>query len=569
MMKKPSTWIAKVTLAAIMLAHLPQSTFAIETSGQQKQMKSPADAPLSTNRPSKNSAKSICDLVFNKIELNKPITQEDEKTIKNYFENYFKKNQDEILSRLQSETHKSELPQQVKSQNQYLQIIKEAVIGICTIKAKFSAKAIIFTNAQAAENSKQGQDVYFNKKASIFKETADVQVAYLNKINELIGTNKDGVLVKEFNQRATNNLADINSLTSDGIGAAIKAKKQLKIDFERIWGKNPTKVHYNNLPDDKDESFFGRFLNLFDKEQKAAIEKYTDLKMQEAKMISEAKDLGVPYKPSLTTDDTTPDLAAATQTSNDTSNPDSQTSPGDSSVGGDKDVRSPSDSSLGNPKGPYVNNDQPDNSSSPDSNQKPGDTNGDGVVDEKDKNKDNKNDSSFYEDNKAIIWGVGGAAAGVGGYMLADKYLLNDDDNNKKKKKKNSSNNSSSSSSSSTSQPSSQTAQNSTLKLTTGNIGGVSVGGTLPAISVKIVDPQGVDTKDSLTDITVICASPKPCSITGTMIVKAQNGTATFSDLKFTSAHTGVYLQFTAPGMQPVNSTSFDVSNSSSNGSRE
>jgi hypothetical protein len=88
---------------------------------------------------------------------------------------------------------------------------------------------------------------------------------------------------------------------------------------------------------------------------------------------------------------------------------------------------------------------------------------------------------------------------------------------------------------------------------------GVSSGNTLSTINVSILDPKGILTQDSMTEISVSCETPSPCSLTGTLSVTSQKGKAAFSDLRFNAAHKGVKLRISAPGFQSVVSSPFDV----------
>lgn len=107
-----------------------------------------------------------------------------------------------------------------------------------------------------------------------------------------------------------------------------------------------------------------------------------------------------------------------------------------------------------------------------------------------------------------------------------------------------------------------QTPVGSSLMIEGSPSGSVGANTNLPPITVKVVNPEGIMTNDSATDISVSCASstPAPCTLTGTVTVNTDMGKAVFSGLKFTGAHTNVTLLFSAPGFAAVKSGNFDVS---------
>lgn len=106
-----------------------------------------------------------------------------------------------------------------------------------------------------------------------------------------------------------------------------------------------------------------------------------------------------------------------------------------------------------------------------------------------------------------------------------------------------------------------QTTVGSTLMIEGTPSGSVPANSTLPPLTIKVVDPNGIMTTDSSTDITVSCASatPSPCTLSGTLTVNTDKGSAVFSDLKFSGSHTNVTLLFSAGGFTPVKSGNFDV----------
>jgi hypothetical protein len=107
-----------------------------------------------------------------------------------------------------------------------------------------------------------------------------------------------------------------------------------------------------------------------------------------------------------------------------------------------------------------------------------------------------------------------------------------------------------------------QTPVGSSLMIEGSPSGSVGANTNLPPITVKVVNPEGIMTNDSATDISVSCASstPAPCTLTGTVTVNTDMGKAVFSGLKFTGAHSNVTLLFSAPGFAAVKSGNFDVS---------
>ena len=103
------------------------------------------------------------------------------------------------------------------------------------------------------------------------------------------------------------------------------------------------------------------------------------------------------------------------------------------------------------------------------------------------------------------------------------------------------------------------TPQGSKLALS-GVPAGAQVQNNITSITVAILDPNGVATLDSDTNVSLSCATPSPCSITGTLTVNTDQGKAVFNDVRFTSKHTGVKLKVAAPGFESIISPSaFDV----------
>lgn len=190
-----------------------------------------------------------------------------------------------------------------------------------------------------------------------------------------------------------------------------------------------------------------------------------------------------------------------------------------------------------------------------------------------------KEEESWFSENKGMLLTVGAGAAAVGGLL----WYKNDQD---KKAKKNaaaleaeasssissSSNSSSSSSSTSTSTDStvggtpanSATPQGSKFVLSGIPSGSVAVNTKLPEITVAIINPSGILTQDSHTEIIVSCVQPAGCSLTGTGQAQTSAGKAKFNDLRFTSPHESVKLMFTAPGFNSVTTVAFDVTGSGS-----
>lgn len=88
------------------------------------------------------------------------------------------------------------------------------------------------------------------------------------------------------------------------------------------------------------------------------------------------------------------------------------------------------------------------------------------------------------------------------------------------------------------------------------------VAANLPGIQVRVEDTSNgnaVVVTNEIHAITVSCATPSPCSLTGTMTVNTENGVATFSDLKFTEPHGGVRLRFETSFASRENDVGFDV----------
>lgn len=91
-------------------------------------------------------------------------------------------------------------------------------------------------------------------------------------------------------------------------------------------------------------------------------------------------------------------------------------------------------------------------------------------------------------------------------------------------------------------------------------IGNVNKNETMPKIEVVVTDSAGLPVKINGLAIHVTCYAPQPCSLTGGQSVTTIDGRVSFESLKFTQAHTGVKLQFTASGMHAVTTQSpFDV----------
>lgn len=82
-----------------------------------------------------------------------------------------------------------------------------------------------------------------------------------------------------------------------------------------------------------------------------------------------------------------------------------------------------------------------------------------------------------------------------------------------------------------------------------------------PAVSVRILDaPNGNLVTTSIAPVTMtIQTNPGGGSLSGTVVVNAVGGVATFSDLKISAAGTGYTLKATSPGLTDAISGSFDI----------
>lgn len=187
----------------------------------------------------------------------------------------------------------------------------------------------------------------------------------------------------------------------------------------------------------------------------------------------------------------------------------------------------------------------------------------------------------WLSDNSGWLIPVGLVGAGVGGYYLYNRHQQKKEEKNWELKddiarlqtKVAARSNSAGSSSGNGTTTVTITANNiyspqgSQLLIESAPSGTVSAGQSLTDIRIKIVDRNGVGTLDNLTDVTVSCVTPSPCSLTGTLRVTSNQGVATFSGLKFTEGHTGVVLRFSAPGFNSVTmSNSINVTGPTSNG---
>lgn len=186
----------------------------------------------------------------------------------------------------------------------------------------------------------------------------------------------------------------------------------------------------------------------------------------------------------------------------------------------------------------------------------------------------NTNEEGWISKNSGLLLTVGAGAAAVGGLL----WYKNSQD---KKAKRDAealemeanamlaANSASSSSSTSTSTSTDSTTggtpanaatpQGSKMVLSGIPSGSVAVNTKLPEITVAIINPAGILTQDSHTEIIVSCVQPAGCSLTGTGQAQTSAGKAKFSDLRFTQAHESVKLMFTSPGFDSVTSVSFAV----------
>jgi hypothetical protein len=180
--------------------------------------------------------------------------------------------------------------------------------------------------------------------------------------------------------------------------------------------------------------------------------------------------------------------------------------------------------------------------------------------------------------NSGLLLTVGGGAAAVGGLL----WYKNSQDKKAKREAEalemeanamaaSQSNSTSSSTSTSTNTDSTvggtpaneATPQGSKLVISGIPSGSVAANTRLPEITVAIINPAGILTQDSQTEIIVSCIQPAGCSLSGTGQARTSAGKAKFNDLRFTSAHESVKLMFTAPGFDSVTSVSFGVTGGS------
>lgn len=76
----------------------------------------------------------------------------------------------------------------------------------------------------------------------------------------------------------------------------------------------------------------------------------------------------------------------------------------------------------------------------------------------------------------------------------------------------------------------------------------LKVGELVPPVLITIVDENNNPVADTNVEITVTCT--KACSISGTANLRSNNGTVTFSDLKFNAPHpNGMQLRFSSPNL--------------------
>ncbi len=166
----------------------------------------------------------------------------------------------------------------------------------------------------------------------------------------------------------------------------------------------------------------------------------------------------------------------------------------------------------------------------------------------------------FSRNQDALIVGGVGAAA-VGGllwYKSSSDAEKNKEIKKLKKELKEARKPASTSSASGTSTSTgTNTSTTTTAKkfITSGIPTSIYVGIKLPTIQVAIVNPDNTPTTDSTTDVTIGCATPDICSITGTLTVKAVNGIATFDNVEFSNPDQGVKLLFTGANIESHTTT--------------
>jgi hypothetical protein len=186
-------------------------------------------------------------------------------------------------------------------------------------------------------------------------------------------------------------------------------------------------------------------------------------------------------------------------------------------------------------------------------------------------------EEGWISKNKGLLLTLGAGAAAVGGILWyknsQDKKAGDDASVLEMEARALASSQSGSGSSSDTGSSSGSTGTDSTVGGTPANIStpqgsklilsgapsGASVNAILSEITVSILNPDGILTQDSHTDITVSCAEPAGCSLTGTLTVNTDAGKSKFNDLRFTNADQNVKLQFSAPGFEPVAAGTFNV----------
>ncbi len=210
------------------------------------------------------------------------------------------------------------------------------------------------------------------------------------------------------------------------------------------------------------------------------------------------------------------------------------------------------------------------------------DANGNGIADaEENGEKPVQEEKSWMAKNKNLLIIGGAGAAAVGGLLYFKKQQDKKDNMAawnldaearaiaSAQNSQNSSGGSGSSSGGSTQvitdPPTNATPQNSKIVILGGIPAGAEMNSNITAVTVSVITQNGMPTQDSGTPITVSCASPSPCSITGTTTVNTSAGSATFSNLRFTQADKGVKLMFTAPGFSTTSSVNtFDVTDNAS-----
>jgi len=177
--------------------------------------------------------------------------------------------------------------------------------------------------------------------------------------------------------------------------------------------------------------------------------------------------------------------------------------------------------------------------------------------------------SGFLKDN--WMWLAAGGAV-VGGVVVYKKYKDNkrnnkwaDDPSNYMPYSRNTASTNSSGSSSSVLITSNAAPAGSKLIILQA-IGNVNQGQTLAKIDLVVVDANGMTVNVNGLAIEASCYTPQACSLTGGKSVTTVGGKVSFDSLVFNQAHTGVRLQFSAPGVPTVTTpNTFEVSATAAN----